>query len=66
LPASHFVYYDNSPINHDHLLTEEVFMESMDEPVDKLLRPLFDQVWNACGRAGSLSYDKEGKWRNIP
>jgi hypothetical protein len=65
LPASNFVYYDNSPINHDHLLTEEVFMESMDEPVDKLLRPLFDQVWNACGRSGSLSYDKEGRWRDI-
>jgi hypothetical protein len=65
LPASHFVYYDNSPINHDHLLTEEILMESMEEPVEKLLRPLFDQVWNACGRAGSLSYNQEGKWRHI-
>jgi hypothetical protein len=65
LPQSHSFYYDSSPINHEHLLTEEVLMESMEQPVDKLLRPLFDQVWNACGRAGSLSYDQDGRWRDI-
>ena len=62
---SHFVHYDDAPINRDHLLTEEVLMESVDEPADKLLRPLFDQVWNACGRAGSISYNEEGRWREI-
>jgi hypothetical protein len=65
LSAAYTVHYDDSEINHEHLLTEEVLMESKDEPVDKLLRPLFDQVWNACGRAGSLSYDQEGTWRDI-
>lgn len=65
LPPSHSVFYDGSPINHDHLLTEEVLLESIEEPVEKLLRPLFDQVWNACGRAGSISYNEQGKWRDI-
>ena len=65
LGSSHMVHYDVSLINHDHLLTEEVLMESMDEPVDGLLRPLFDQVWNACGRAKSISYDEEGRWKEL-
>ena len=65
LGSSYMVRYDVSPINHDHLLTEEVLMESRDEPVERLLRPLFDQVWNACGRAKSISYDEEGRWKEL-
>jgi hypothetical protein len=65
LPNSHSHLHGDSQINHEHLLTEEILMESMGEPVEKLLRPLFDQVWNACGRAGSLSYGQEGEWRGI-
>ncbi|WP_035616167.1 ATP-binding protein [Haloferula sp. BvORR071] len=60
---SHFVHYDNVAIDRDHLLTEEVLVESLNEPVEALLRPLFDQVWNACGRSGSINYDDDGKWR---
>lgn len=61
--ASHAVFYDDAPINRDHLLTEEILVESFAEPPDVMLRPLFDQVWNACGRSGSINYDDEGRWR---
>ncbi|WP_264499063.1 AlbA family DNA-binding domain-containing protein [Luteolibacter flavescens] len=59
---SHSVHYDHAAINRDHLLTEEVLIETPDQPADILLRPLFDQVWNACGRAGSINYNEEGRW----
>lgn len=50
------------PVDRDHVLTEEILIESVAEPPDRLLRPLFDQVWNACGWAGSIHYDEKGNW----
>jgi hypothetical protein len=51
------------PIDRDHLLTDEVLIEDLSQPTEKLLRPLFDQIWNGCGFARSLNYDADGKWR---
>jgi len=30
--------------------------------IEQLMHPAFDQVWNACGYAGSSLYDDEGQW----
>lgn len=51
------------PINRDHLLTREILIESLDERPETILRPLFDQVWNACGWEQSINYDNDGNWR---
>ena len=51
------------PINRDHLLTQEILIESLDEEPETVLRPLFDQVWNSCGWEQSINYDKDGNWR---
>ena len=51
------------PVDRDHLLTEQILVERTDEPVHSLLRPLFDQIWNGCGWAGSLNYDQQGSWK---
>jgi hypothetical protein len=50
-------------VDRDHLLTEEILIETPNSNVAALLRPLFDQVWNACGFRGSLNYDESGNWR---
>lgn len=50
-------------VDRDNLLTDEILIESTAEPAGKLLRPLFDQIWNACGWHGSINYDESGNWR---
>ena len=51
------------PVDRDHLMTDEVLIESVNETPGRLLRPLFDQVWNACGWHGSINYDEAGNWK---
>ena len=51
-------------VDRDHLLTEEMLIETPISDVAALFRPLFDQVWNACGFRGSLNYDESGTWRS--
>ena len=50
-------------VDRDHLLTEEILVESADEPSEELLRPLFDQIWNACGWQQSINYDRNRRWQ---
>ena len=67
-----FILQDNSlyrphgaiPVDRDHLLTNEILIESTSDDAGRLLRPLFDQIWNACGWHGSINYDKEGNWKH--
>ena len=49
-------------VDREHLLTDEVLIEDTSKPAGRLLRPLFDQVWNGCGWAASLNYDENGDW----
>jgi hypothetical protein len=51
------------PVDRDHLLTDEVLIESADAPADLLLKPLFDQIWNGCGWPESINYGADGSWR---
>jgi len=53
-------------VDREHLLTDEILIESDSEAADAILRPLFDQVWNACGWHGSINYNNEGKWEERP
>jgi len=50
------------PIGRDHLLTQEVLIESLEEKAETIFRPLFDQIWNGCGWMQSINYDSDGKW----
>ncbi len=49
-------------IDRDILLLPEVVIESYDVSADKVLRPCFDSVWNACGFPRALYYNDEGEW----
>ncbi len=49
-------------IDRDALLLPEIIVESYEVRADKLLRPCFDSIWNACGLARSLYYHEKGEW----
>lgn len=50
------------PIDRDALLVPEVLVENREENVDKILRPIFDAVWNAAGWPHSINFDESGNW----
>lgn len=49
-------------IDKDVLSLPEVIIENFEFEVEKVLKPWFDTVWNACGFPYSLNYDISGKW----
>jgi hypothetical protein len=51
----------NAKIHRDILQIPELVIESFDIPVEKLLKPVFDMIWNACGYDGSPNYNNEGE-----
>jgi hypothetical protein len=50
-------------IDRDDLLVPEVMIESFDliKPA-KVMKPVFDAIWNAAGWPRSLNYNEEGEW----
>jgi hypothetical protein len=57
--------YDNfeaRAVTQTHLITDELLIESPAEQPAKILRPLFDQIWNACGWSQSINYKPDGSW----
>jgi hypothetical protein len=52
---------DPYPFDRDALLLPEGVMESFDTPVDLLLKPAFDAMWQAAGDEGCHRF-KSGRW----
>jgi len=51
-----------SRIDRDTLaLPESIVQDFSIDPI-KILKPMFDLVWNACGYEESKNFDKDGKW----
>lgn len=55
-----------SAIDRDHLILPETIVETFDEKPGKVLKPMFDLVWNACGYPKSKNFDDEGNWIQRP
>ena len=53
---------DLRPIRHDPLLLQPRLIETLDADATTTLMPIFNQLWQACGRAASINFDKDGKW----
>jgi len=49
-------------INRDNLLLPEVLIESYDVSPERVLKPCFDSIWNACGYQRSFNYNEAGEW----
>jgi hypothetical protein len=59
-------------INRDQLLLPGAMIETLDlettgrttsNNVFDTMRPMFDQIWNACGYVRSLNFDQDGNWK---
>ena len=55
-------YRGSATIDRDVVSLPEVIIEKYDEKAEKVLRPSFDAIWNACGFAESQNYDQKGNW----
>jgi hypothetical protein len=60
-----FAHMEPHPIDRDLLLLETM-VETYDVAAPTLMKPLFDQIWNAAGWERSMSYDNEGRWKLGP
>ena len=56
------MYGDDHPLSQDVALLPEVVVEDFRTDPGRLLRPVFDVVWNAFGLPKSLNYDEHGNW----
>jgi hypothetical protein len=50
------------PIKENMLILPEVIVQEFSTPPGKILKPLFDLVWNACGLSNSKNFDADGNW----
>jgi hypothetical protein len=51
------------PIDRDILFLPDVLFEEADAPVERVLRPAMDGLWQAVGAADCLNYDQAGNWK---
>ena len=52
----------STSFDRDVLLLPDVIADSYDVVIAKLMRPIFDAVWNAAGYARSFNYNEAGEW----
>jgi hypothetical protein len=61
--ASYTSHNNPVPIERDIFTLPEVTINSLDEAIPALMKPLFDIVWNASGLERSDNYDNLGNWK---
>lgn len=52
-------------VDRNNLVIPEVIIDEFDGQVARIMKPVFDAVWNAAGRAGSLNFDDRGEWHGL-
>jgi hypothetical protein len=57
-----FPFIQSFLIDRETLALPESVVQDFSIESVKILRPMFDLIWNACGYAESMNFDKEGKW----
>lgn len=58
-------HFQINRLDRDDLVIPEFIIEDFDLPVDQILRPIFDSIWNSFGFSRSLNYDERGEWRPL-
>ena len=53
---------DVLPLRENMLILPEVVIDDRDAQPHRVLRPVFDMVWNAFGLIRSFNYDDQGNW----
>jgi len=55
--SSHRIYRDDYPIDRDGLYLPSMMIKDYDTDIIKVVRPIFDLIWNACGISKSFNFD---------
>jgi hypothetical protein len=50
------------PIRQRDLSLPAITVSAYDQPVEAMLRPIFDALWNSCGLKRSFNYNQDGSW----
>jgi len=50
------------PIDREELILPEIQVEDASVSAERVLKPAFDSIWNACGYTCSMNYDESGAW----
>ncbi len=50
-------------IDRDTIVVPEIWLDTFECDLPRVMRPIFDAVWNAAGYPRSLNYDSEGNWQ---
>jgi Putative DNA-binding domain len=62
MPIGDSGYHFGTPIDRDLLILPETMVQDFSMPAEKILKPMFDLVWNASGFSGSQNFDDRGDW----
>jgi hypothetical protein len=57
-----YYFTKSHTIDRDIMLLPEIIVESYEVNAEKVLKPSFDTIWNACGFPRSLNYNDAGEW----
>lgn len=49
-------------IDRDILLIDNLYIENFDDKTEKILKPIFDSIYNACGYERCIAYDKNDNY----
>jgi len=60
--GNQFAPYSQDSIERDILTLPEIMVQNYNDNIEKLLKPIFDLIWNACGEPKSLNFDEDGNW----
>jgi hypothetical protein len=68
MPGHPYSFADKGlPIDRDSLILPDVTIETFESNLDEAMKPVFDSIWNAAGRDGSIYYEglvwKDDKFR---
>lgn len=56
------IFIKSKAIEDDDLVLPVGILEDWTQDVSAALKPVFDNLWNACGYPGSINFDQEGNW----
>ncbi len=52
-------------IDRDILLIDNLYIENFDDKTEKILKPIFDSIYNACGYERCIAYDENNNYAGL-
>ncbi len=62
VPSAFGPGFTSTPCPNELVVLPGAEVGGADEPLDSVMRPLLDRIWNSFGYAGSPSFSDDGRW----